>query len=136
MSDWNTSIIQEFRDNDGSVGGPFEGLPMLLLHHTGARTGRVRVNPLAYQTLEDGSLAIFASKGGSPTNPDWFHNLKANPEATLEVGTETFAVRARVADGSEREAIWEKQKRDRPAFASYEQKTARTIPVIVLERAG
>jgi deazaflavin-dependent oxidoreductase (nitroreductase family) len=134
MQDWNQRIIDEFRANDGRVGGPFEGAPLLLLHHRGARTGVERVNPLAYQELADGSLAVFGSKGGAPTNPDWFYNLLANPEARVEVGTETYDVVARVVDGEERERIWEKQKRDRPGFADYETKTSRQIPVVILSR--
>jgi deazaflavin-dependent oxidoreductase (nitroreductase family) len=78
-TNWNQAIIDEFRANEGRVGGRFEGRPILLLHHTGAKTGTERVNPLAYQQLEDGTWAVFASKGGAPTNPDWFHNVKANP---------------------------------------------------------
>jgi deazaflavin-dependent oxidoreductase (nitroreductase family) len=132
--DWNAGIIEEFRANQGRVGGMFEGRPLLLLHHTGARTGTVRVNPLAYQVLEDGSLAVFASKGGAPTNPDWFYNLKANPDVTLEVGTETIHARARIPDQEERDRIWTRQKQLMPGFAEYEEKTTRQIPVIVLER--
>ena len=134
MQDFNRKIIDEFRTNEGRVGGPFEGLTMLLLHHRGARSGTERVSPLAYQRLADGSLAIFGSKGGAPSHPAWFHNVAANPDARVEVGTETFDVRARVAEGEERDRIWEKQKRDRPAFAEYETKTSRVIPVVVLER--
>ena len=134
MTDWNTNIIEEFRTNEGRVGGPFEGRPMLLLHHFGARTGTERVNPLAYQDLGDGSIAVFASKGGSDTNPDWFHNLVANPRARVEVGTESWDVVARVAEGDERERIWESQKRLMPGFATYEERTPRQIPVIVLDR--
>jgi deazaflavin-dependent oxidoreductase (nitroreductase family) len=133
--DWNSSIIEEFRANDGEVGGPFKGMPILLLHHTGARTGTARVNPVAYQELDDG-WAVFASKGGSPTNPDWYHNLVANPRVTVEVGTETHDVVARVAEGEERERIWSEQKRRSPGFADYERKTSRQIPVIILEPAG
>lgn len=132
--DWNTNIIQEFRANEGRLGGPFDGRPMLLLHHTGARTGIERVNPLAYQQLDDGAVAVFGSKGGAPTNPDWYHNVRANPKARVEIGGETFDVTARVAEGDERERIWERQKRDMPGFASYEEKTKRQIPVIILER--
>jgi deazaflavin-dependent oxidoreductase (nitroreductase family) len=132
--DWNAGIIEEFRANQGRVGGMFEGRTLLLLHHTGARTGTVRVNPLAYQVLEDGSLAVFASKGGAPTNPDWFYNLKANPDVTLEVGTETIHARARIPDQEERDRIWTRQKQLMPGFAEYEEKTTRQIPVIVLER--
>ncbi|TML00454.1 MAG: nitroreductase family deazaflavin-dependent oxidoreductase [Actinobacteria bacterium] len=130
--DWNKKIIEEFRANQGKVGGMFEGTPILLLHHTGAKSGKVRVNPLAYQA-NGNRLVVFASKGGAPTNPDWFHNLKANPRATVEVGTETRDVRARVAEGEEREKIWSRQKEIMPGFAGYETKTTRQIPVIILE---
>jgi len=130
--DWNKGIIEEFRANQGKVGGMFEGVPILLLHHTGAKSGKVRVNPLAYQASGD-RLAVFASKGGAPTNPDWFHNLKANPRATVEVGTETRDVRARVAEGEERDRIWSEQKELMPGFADYEKRTTRQIPVIILE---
>lgn len=130
---WNQGIIEEFRDNEGRVGGMFEGTPILLLHHTGARTGKVRVNPLAYQADGD-RFIVFASKGGAPTNPDWYHNLIANPEAAVEVGTETIRVRARVADPEERERLWSRQKKLMPGFAEYEKKTTRQIPVIILER--
>lgn len=134
MADYNQQIIEEFRANAGKVGGRFEGAPMLLLHHRGAKTGTERVNPLMYQDLGDGSVAVFASKGGAPTNPDWFHNLVANPETTIEIGTETREVVARVASDDDRDRIWEAQKRAYPNFAEYE-KTAggRTIPVVVLE---
>jgi deazaflavin-dependent oxidoreductase (nitroreductase family) len=132
--DWNAGIIEEFRANQGKVGGMFEGRPLLLLHHTGARTGTVRVNPLAYQVLDDGNLAVFASKGGAPTNPDWFYNLIANPDVTVEAGTETFHARARIPDQDERDRIWTRQKEGSPGFAEYETKTTRQIPVIVLER--
>jgi deazaflavin-dependent oxidoreductase (nitroreductase family) len=134
-NDWNKSIIEEFRGNGGKVGGPFEGASLLLLHHKGARTGTERVTPLVYQPVGE-DLAIFASKAGAPTNPDWYHNLIANPETTVEVGEDTVPVQARIAEGEERERIWTKQKQDRPNFADYEQKTSRQIPVIVLERLG
>ena len=122
--------------NGGRVGGPFQGRTLLLLHHRGAKTGAERVNPVAYQRLSEDAVAVFASKGGAPTNPDWYYNLVANPEVTVEIGTETFGARARVADGEERERIWERQKRDWPGFAAYEEKTkaVRQIPVIVLEK--
>lgn len=134
--DWNSRIIAEFRANEGRVGGPFQGATLLLLHHAGAKTGTVRINPVAYQRLDDGSVAVFASKGGSPTNPDWYHNLVANPRASVEVGTETFDVVARVAQGEARERIWTRQKELMPGFAEYERRTARQIPVIILERVG
>ena len=107
----------------------------MLLHHTGAKSGTERVNPLAYQRLGDDSVAVFASKGGAPTNPDWFHNLVANPNTSIEIGTERYDVNARVATGEEREPIWEAQKKAFPNFAKYE-KTAgdREIPVVVLDK--
>ena len=131
----NQGIIDEFRANAGKVGGAFEGAPILLLHHTGAKTERVRVNPMMYQEVGD-HFAVFASKGGAPTNPDWYHNLLANPRAKIEVGTETIDVVARPAEGEERERIWTTQKERYPGFADYERRTEREIPVIILERAG
>src|SRR4029453_8363744 len=133
MSDWNTAIIDEFRANAGKVGGNFEGAPMLILHTTGAKTGQERVNPLVYQAVGD-DIAIFASKGGAPDNPDWFHNLRAHPDVTIEIGTETVPMQARVAEGDEHERIWSRQKELMPGFADYEAKTSRVIPVVVLER--
>jgi deazaflavin-dependent oxidoreductase (nitroreductase family) len=135
MSDWNTAVIEEFRANDGKVGGNFEHVPLLLLHTTGAKTGKERVNPLAYQAVGD-DVAVFASKGGSPKHPDWYRNLVAEPRATIEIGNETIPVRARVAVGEERERIWSLQKERLPGFADYEQKTSRQIPVVLLERAS
>ena len=133
MSDWNSNIIDEFRDNEGKVGGMFEGAPLLLMHHVGARTETERITPLMYQAL-DGGYAVFASKGGADTNPDWLHNVKANPEIKVEVGAEIVAVMARVADDDEHDRIWSKQKQDWPQFAEYENKTARdVIPVVILE---
>jgi len=135
MNEWNQKIIAEFRANDGKVGGDFEKLPLLLLHHIGAKSGVERVNPLAYQAVGD-SLAVFASKGGAPTNPDWFHNLVANPDASIEIGVESYAVRARVATEEERERIWNAQKEAFPNFAEYEQTAGkRRIPVVILDRA-
>jgi len=132
-SDWNQQIIDEFRANEGRVGGPFKGAPMLLLHHTGAKSGKTRVNPLVY--LADGDrLLVFGSKGGAPTNPDWFHNLRANPAATVEVGTDKFAVEAEELTGEERDRLFAKQAGLMPAFADYQTKTRRTIPVVALKR--
>lgn len=131
-NDWNAKTIAEFRANAGKVGGPFEGAPLLLLHSTGARTGKERVNPMMYQAVGD-NYAVFASKGGAPTNPDWYHNLLAHPDATIEVGTEIKRVRARVANDDERESIWATQKRRYPGFADYETSTDRQIPVVLLE---
>jgi deazaflavin-dependent oxidoreductase (nitroreductase family) len=134
-NDWNSKIIEEFRANGGRVGGPFEGGTLLLLHTTGARTGQERVNPVAYQKLDDG-YAVFASKAGAPTNPDWYYNLVAHPDVEAEIGDETVRLTARVAQGDERDRIWTRQKETNPGFAEYEQKTTRQIPVVILEPAG
>ncbi len=132
MSDWNAGIITEFRENAGAVGGMFEGKPLLLLRHIGAKSGRERVSPLMYQAV-NGGYAIFASKAGAHTHPDWMHNLIADPDVSVEVGTETVAVTARFADDEERAPIWSKQKAEFPQFAEYEAGTDRIIPVIILE---
>ena len=132
--DWNRSVIEEFRANGGRVAA-FAKQPLLLLHHRGATTGIERVNPLAYLELEKG-YAVFGSKGGGPTNPDWVTNVVTNPDVTAEIGTETVRLRAHRAEGDERTPIWEEQKRRNPNFAEYEQRTSREIPVIVLERVG
>ena len=132
MPDWNSKIIEEFRANDGKVGGPFEGAPLLLLHTVGAKTGQKRVNPMMYQAVPDG-YAVFASKGGAPDNPDWYHNLLAHPRVSAEIGTGTVELKARVAESDEREKIWSAQKAAYPGFADYEQKTSRQIPVVILE---
>jgi deazaflavin-dependent oxidoreductase (nitroreductase family) len=130
---FNDKIIAEFRANAGKVGGPFQGAPVLLLHHTGAKSGTERVNPLMYQQVGD-SYAIFASRGGAPSNPDWYYNLAAHPDTTIEMDTDTIRVRARVANPDEREPIWSKQKKDVPGFAEYEKTAApRVIPVILLD---
>ena len=131
-NDWNASIIKEFRANEGKVGGFFAGKPVLLLHHTGARSGTTRVNPLMYRKEGD-NYVVFASKGGAPNNPDWFHNLKANPVSKVEVGTESVDVTARVADPEERDALYAKQAEEHPQFREYQQQTSRRIPVVVLE---
>jgi deazaflavin-dependent oxidoreductase (nitroreductase family) len=132
VNDWNQGVIEEFRANGGRV-AQFEGRNLLLLHHTGAKTGTERVNPLVYQPIGE-NFAVFASKAGAPTNPDWYHNLRANPDTTVEVGDDSVAVRARVTEGDERDRIWEQQKRDNPNFAEYELLTTRPIPVVILER--
>jgi deazaflavin-dependent oxidoreductase (nitroreductase family) len=133
VNDWNTQIIKEFRENGGKVGGPFEGGSLLLLTTTGAKSGKQRVNPLAY--MPDGDrLAIFASKAGAPTNPDWYHNLVAYPQASVEVGTETFDVTAIIADSEERDRLYAKIAKSNPGFAEYQKKTTRKIPVVLLER--
>src|SRR5580693_9954581 len=128
-NDWNSKIIEEFRANEGRVGGPFEGGTLLLLHTTGARSGQERVNPVAYQKLDHG-YAVFASKAGAPTNPDWYHNLVAHPAVEAEIGTQTVDLTARVAGDAEREPIWTAQKSEYPGFAEYEEKTTRQIPVV------
>lgn len=131
--DFNGKVIEEFRANDGKVGGFFEGAPLLLLHHNGAKTGAERVNPLVYQQV-GGSYAIFASAAGQPRDPQWFRNLVAHPEVTIEVGASTVKARARVAEGSERDSIWTTQKERMANFAEYEKNAApRVIPVIVLD---
>lgn len=135
MSDFNTTIIEEFRANGGKVGGNFEGAPLLLLHTVGARTGQQRVNPMMYQAVP-GGYAVFASKGGAPANPDWYHNVLAHPRVTAEIGASTVELRARVAEGEERERIWTAQKAAYPGFADYERRTTRQIPVIVLQPVG
>jgi deazaflavin-dependent oxidoreductase (nitroreductase family) len=133
--DFNSKIIEEFRANEGKVGGRFQGAPLLLLHTVGAKSGQERVNPVMYQAIGDG-FAVFASKGGAPVNPDWYHNLLANPRVKAEVGTETIELTARVADDQTREPIWSAWKSANPGFADYESKTTRQIPVILLERVG
>jgi deazaflavin-dependent oxidoreductase (nitroreductase family) len=134
VSDWNQTIIDEFRANGGKVNGPFEGATLVLLHTTGARSGQERVNPLMAR-LDGEEIIVFASKAGAPTNPDWYHNLLANPHARVELGTETIDVVARIAQGDERDRLWERNKQENPGFADYEAATTRTIPVVVLDRA-
>jgi deazaflavin-dependent oxidoreductase (nitroreductase family) len=133
MDDFNTKIIEEFRANAGKVGGQFEGAPVLLLTTIGARSGKRRVNPMMY--LPEGErLFVFASKAGAPTNPDWFHNLVANPDVSVEVGTEVFEATATVVEGDERDRVYAEQARRYPGFADYQEKTDRTIPVVGLDR--
>ncbi len=132
VEDFNSKIIEEFRANGGKVGGGFDGAPLLLLHTTGAKSGRERVNPVMYQAVGD-SYAVFASKGGAPVNPDWFHNLLANPRVRAEIGTQTVELTARVADGETRDRIWSAQKSAYQGFADYERKTSRQIPVVILD---
>jgi deazaflavin-dependent oxidoreductase (nitroreductase family) len=130
---WNQKIIDEFHANAGKVGGPFEGATMLLLTSTGAKSGRSHITPLVY--LPDGDrYVVIASKGGSPENPDWYYNLKANPRARIEVGTNTLGVRATEVTGEERDRLYARQVERRPSFGEYVKKTSRKIPVIALER--
>src|SRR5262249_45055929 len=130
-ADFNAKIIEEFRTNEGRVGGMFEGHPLLLLHHTGAKSGASRINPVAYQS-DDGRYVVFASKGGAPTNPDWYHNLMAEPNVTIEVGTETIDVVASEATGEERERLFRRQAELFPQCGEYQKQSGRVIPVIVL----
>ena len=133
MAMHNGPIIEEFRSNEGQVGGFFEGKPVLLLTTKGAKSGRQHVNPAMY--LSDGDRwVVFASKGGAPKHPDWYHNLVANPAVTIEVGTETIAGRAEVITGAERDRLYAKQTDLYPQFGEYEKQTTRTIPVIALSR--
>jgi deazaflavin-dependent oxidoreductase (nitroreductase family) len=133
--DWNQSIIGEFRANAGKVGGYFAGAPMILIHHLGARSGKERVNPLVY--LPDGNdLIIAATKGGSPTNPDWYYNLKKHPRIVVEVGTETFPVEVVEVTGQERDQLWGRLIELRPGFAEYETKTDRIFPMFRLSRVS
>jgi deazaflavin-dependent oxidoreductase (nitroreductase family) len=133
MSDWNVQIIEEFRANEGRVGGQFDGAPLLLLHTVGAKTGHARVNPMMYLDL-DGRRFVFASKAGADTDPDWYRNLVAHPEVKLEVGTETYTAQAKPVDRAERDRIYAEQARRYPGFAEYEAKTTRVIPVVELVR--
>jgi deazaflavin-dependent oxidoreductase (nitroreductase family) len=129
MSDWNSGVIAEFRKNHGKVGGQFEGATLLLITHKGARTGKSRTNPVMY--LKEGDrYIVFASKGGAPTNPDWYHNLKAHPDVKIEVGKETIDARAEEITGKERDRIYAEQASRYPQFAQYQRQTKRTIPII------
>jgi len=143
MSDannWNEKVIADFRANAGQVGGPFEGAPMVLVHHRGRRSGQEYVNPMMYLASEggDGKLYVFASKGGAPTNPDWYYNLTAAGAGTVELGTGTFPVTVREIHGEEHDRIYAEQARRYPGFAEYAEKTAgvRTIPVLELTPAS
>ena len=133
MNDWNKQVIDEFRANEGKVGGPFANMTLLLLHTTGAKSGEPRINPVAY-IKDAGRYVIVASKGGAPTNPDWFHNLVANPEVGVEAGTEQFQARATVTEEPERTELYAKVAALYPNFADYEQRTERAIPVVTLTR--
>lgn len=131
---WNDSIIEQFRANAGQMtSGPFTGRSLLLLTTKGAKTGEERTHPLVYSRDGD-RFVIIASKGGAPTNPAWYHNLRANPEVTVELGAEKFRARAKVANDADRRRLYDKHAERMPAFADYEKKTTRKIPVVVLER--
>ncbi len=133
--DWNSKIIEEFRANEGKVSGQFEGAPLVLLTTTGRRSGAQRTNPMMY--LADGDrLLVFASRAGAPVHPDWYHNLVANPQVSVEVGTDSFPARAVVLEGEERDQWYAEQARRYPGFAEYQAKTDRVIPVVALVREG
>jgi deazaflavin-dependent oxidoreductase (nitroreductase family) len=135
-NDFNRSLIADLRANAGkATSGPFVGRPVLILTNTGAKSGEVRETPLAY-TRDGDNYVVIASKGGAPTHPGWFHNLVANPDVKLEVLGETIPARARVAEGDEHDRLYDAQARLMPAFADYQRRTSRKIPVIVLEPAG
>jgi deazaflavin-dependent oxidoreductase (nitroreductase family) len=132
-NEWNKKIIAEFRANGGKVGGNFANMTLLLLHTTGAKSGKQRVNPVAY--MRDGErLVVIASKGGAPSNPDWYYNVVANPNVRLEVGTEEFDATATVAPEPERTELFQEMAAVYPGFAEYEKRTTRVIPVITLTR--
>jgi deazaflavin-dependent oxidoreductase (nitroreductase family) len=130
-NDFNAKVIDEFHANEGRVGGMFEGSTLVLVHHTGAKSGKSYITPLVYSTDGD-RYVIFASKAGAPTNPDWYYNLKAHPHVQIEIGSETIDVLATEAVGEERERLFEEQTKRAPQFAEYAEKTDRVIPVIIL----
>ena len=133
MDELNQGVIREFRANQGRVGGPMEGMPILILTMTGAKTGRTLTRPLCYSRNGD-RLVIIASYGGAPHNPPWYHNLIASPEVTVEVGTEKFKARAALTSGAERQRLFDAQARLMPFFDDYQKKTRRQIPVLILTR--
>ena len=133
LNSWNSNIIEEFRTNQGQVGGDFLGKPVLLLHTIGAKSGQERINPLVYSADGD-RLVIIASFAGAPRHPDWFYNILGQRDVTLEVGTETFRARATVTEGDERQRLFNQQAAEMPFFHDYQAKTDRVIPVVVLER--
>jgi deazaflavin-dependent oxidoreductase (nitroreductase family) len=132
--DYNTRIIKEFRANQGRVGGPWEGIPLILIHHIGARSGIERVTPVACSPQGEGRFAIWAANGGSPTHPNWYHNLKARPGITVEVGAQTFTVLAQELDGAARAELWAKLVAVYPQLAAAQARTVRQIPLFVLTR--
>ena len=133
-SDFNTKMIEEFRANEGRVGGSWAGTTLILIHHIGARSGTERVTPLACSPQGDGRFAIVASNGGSPAHPDWYYNLKANPRTKAEVGTQTFTVLAEELDDTARAELWPKLVAQYPQLADTQAKTTRQIPVFMLTR--
>jgi deazaflavin-dependent oxidoreductase (nitroreductase family) len=139
-NDWNSKIIGEFRANEGSVGGPFKGAPVVLVHARGRKSGHEYVNPMMYlqDDANDRVIYVFATKGGAPTHPDWYYNLTAAGEGSVERGTETYTVTVRDLEGAERDRIYAEQARRYPGFAEYERQTEgiRTIPVLEFTRVG
>jgi deazaflavin-dependent oxidoreductase (nitroreductase family) len=134
MTDFNQAIIEEFRANHGVVGGGFAGAPVVLLTTTGAKSGQTRINPLVALPRPDGTLYVFASAGGAPKHPDWYHNLVAHPEVGVEFGDDSFRATAASVTGDERDRIYAEQTKAFEGFADYEKKTTRVIPVVKLER--
>jgi deazaflavin-dependent oxidoreductase (nitroreductase family) len=134
FNEMNCKVIAEFRETGGRAGGLFEGKPLVLVHHTGAKSGTPRIAPLV-PLIRDGRFFVFASKGGSDTNPDWYHNLMANPDTTVELGTDTFPVTVRELAGPERDDVYAKQTEAQPQFGDYQRNTSRLIPVLELQRA-
>ncbi|HEY2307493.1 MAG TPA: nitroreductase family deazaflavin-dependent oxidoreductase [Streptosporangiaceae bacterium] len=134
VSDYNTTIIEEFRANGGRVGGPWAGATLILLHHIGAKSGTERVTPVGYFPQGEGRYAIVASNGGSPTHPDWYYNLKAHPKITVEVGTQTFPVLAQELGRAARAELWPNLVAQTPALGEFQAKTTREIPVVMLTR--
>jgi deazaflavin-dependent oxidoreductase (nitroreductase family) len=133
-SDYNAGIIREFRDNQGHIGGPWAGIPLILIHHIGAKSGTERVTPLAYHPQPRGRIAIWAANGGSPAHPSWYHNLRAHPAITAEVGAQTFTVLAREADGAARAELWPELVRAYPQLAEAQAGTTRQFPLFLLTR--
>ena len=133
-SDFNTKMIEEFRANEGRVGGPWAGTTLILIHHIGARSGTERVTPLGCSPQGDGRFAIVASNGGSPAHPGWYYNLKANPRINVEVGTQTFTVLAEELDGTVRDGLWPRLVAEYPSVGEYQARTTRQIPVFMLTR--
>lgn len=137
-NEWNDKVIAEFRANGGRVGGNFEGAPVVLVHHRGRKSGNEYVNPMMYlpDEADNDTIYVFASKGGQPSNPDWYYNLTARGEGTVERGTETYTVTVRELGGDERDRIYDEHAGRYPAFAEYAKQTAgiRTIPVLELKR--
>jgi len=135
-SDYNTKIIEEVRANQGRVGGPWAGTPMILIHHIGARSGIERVSPLGCFPQADGRFAIAASNGGSPTHPDWYYNLKASPRIKAEVGAQILTMLAEELDVTTRARLWPKLVADAPSLGEFQARTARQIPVFMLTSQG